>query len=326
MKKLRWGILGTAHIAETVVAAINRTDTCVVQAVASRDAGRAREWGARFGIPNACGSYEEMLAKRDIDVVYNPLPNALHAEWTVRALEAGYPVLCEKPMAMNAAQVRQVQSASEKTGKWAAEAFMYRFHPMFDKVLELLDAGAIGTLVSIHSVFSFFEDDRNSIVASPELGGGALMDVGCYCVNLARLVARAQPVRVSAMQTGDGVDDTLMGLLEFPDGVLAQFETSIVSAERHGAVICGTTGRLAIPDPWIPGTKDTHIRLQRWGEPDEIIAIAGADTYLLEIEDFARAVITGTPPRWTVADAAANMAVIDALFASARSGRHVTSQ
>lgn len=326
MTKLRWGILGTAHIAETVTAAIAATGTNEVTAVASRDLQKAGSWAKEHGIERAFGSYQEMLTAGGFDVVYNPLPNALHARWTIAALEAGYPVLCEKPIAMNARETRQVQAAARSAGLPVAEAFMYRFHPVFARALELLDAGTIGSLVSIYSVFSFFEDDRSSIVASAKLGGGALMDVGCYCVNLSRLVARTEPLAVCAVQTGEAVDETLMGMLEFPDGVLAQFETSIASTERHGAMICGTTGCLSIPSPWIPGTGDTRIVVQRWEQPDEVIAVPGADTYRMEIEDFERAVRTGQPPRWSLEDALANMKVIDGLFLSARSGAHVRIQ
>ena len=326
MAKLRWGLLGTASIARTVVPAIRRSGSNEVCAVASRDAARARSWADGMSIADAHGSYEEMLVAGGFDVVYNPLPNSLHAPWTIRALEAGYPVLCEKPFALNQAQASQVADVSRRTGRLAAEGFMYRFHPMFDKVLELLEAGAIGSLVSISSRFSFFDDDRTGIVASPELGGGALMDVGCYCVNLSRLIARAEPTRVSAMQVGERVDDTLIGLLEFPGGVLAQFETSIASTERHGAEICGTTGVIELPSPWLPGVDETQILVHRWGEPGDVVPVAGADTYRLEIEDFARAVTTNSSPRWPVEDAAANMAVIDALLESARTGRHVVPE
>lgn len=323
MSRLRWGILGTASIAGTVVPAILRSESSTVQAVASRDHARARQWADRMGLPDAYGSYEGMLAAGDIDVIYNPLPNSLHAPWTIRALEAGYPVLCEKPLAMSQAEAREVMAASGRTGLQVAEGFMYRFHPMFDKVLEVLDSGVIGSLVSISSRFSFFEDDRSGIVASAELGGGALMDVGCYCVSLSRLVARAEPTSVTAVGLGNEVDDTMMGVLEFPDGILAQFETSIAGAERHGAEICGTTGYIELPSPWLPGRSAAQILVKRWGEPTEVIPVPGADTYRLEIEDFARAVTTGKPPRWTVQDAVANMAVIDALFESARTGGHV---
>jgi len=322
--KLRWGILGTATIAETVVPAIGRSGSSEVGAVASRDYVRARSWADGIGIPVAHGSYQEMLDSGDIDVVYNPLPNALHAPWTIRALEAGYPVLCEKPFALNAAEAKGVSEVSRRTGLPVAEAFMYRFHPLFEKVLHLLDGGAIGSLVSINSYFSFFEDDRSGIVASAKLGGGALMDVGCYCVNFSRMISRAEPIRVSAMQVGDHVDDALVGQMKFSNGVLAQFETSIASAERHGAQLCGTSGTIEIPDPWIPGVHETRILIRRWGQPDEVIPIPGADTYCLEIEDFAAALSTDHDPRWSIDDAVANMTVMDALFESIRSGRQIS--
>lgn len=318
MAKLRWGILGTASIARTVVPAIARSASSEVVAVASRTLDRAEDWAHEMGIPRAYGSYQEMLEAGGIDAVYVPLPNALHAPWTMRALEAGYPVLCEKPFALNAGEAKEVMAVSRRTGRLVAEAFMYRFHPLFDKVRELLDAGTIGALVSISSRFSFFNDDPDSIVASAHLGGGALMDVGCYCVNFSRLIAGTEPIRVNALQVGEEVDETLMGLLEFPGGILAQFETSIVSAERHGATICGTDGTIELPSPWVPGVQETQILVRRWGEADEVIAISAADTYGMEIEDFARAVVTGELPRWPVEDAVANMAAIDAIFESAR--------
>ena len=318
MSVTKWAVLGTASVAETVVEAIAASPGNEVRAVASRDPSRARSWADEMGIPAAYGSYDEMLAAGGFDMVYNPLPNSLHAHWTIKAMEAGYPVLCEKPFAMSASQAREVMAVSEKTGKLVAEAFMYRYHPQFDRALELLDEGIIGSLVSIDSSFCFYNDDPASIVASSDMGGGALMDVGCYCVNFARLVARSEPLRAEAVQVGDRMDHTLAGLLEFPDGVVARFETSIASAERHHAQIHGTEGSIALPYPWVPGPGPTRMLVKRWGEPDELVPIPGADTYQLEVEDFARAVATGTPLRWPVQDAVANMMVIDALFESAR--------
>jgi len=271
-------------------------------------------------IPDAYGSYEAMLAAGGFDAVYLPLPNALHADWTIRALEAGYPVLCEKPFAMSADEAREVETAARRTGLPVAEAFMYRFHPVFDEALRRLDRGDIGALVSVDSRFSFFEDDREGVVASAELGGGALMDVGCYCVNLTRLVTRAEPLRVTALQVGEAVDDTLMGVMEFPGGVLGRFETSIASAEDHRVEIRGTEGAIVLPDPWLPGLGETRLLVRRWGEVDEVVVVPGADTYRLEVEDFARALVSGVSPRWSAGDAVANMAVIDALVASARAG------
>ncbi len=323
MKTIRWGILGTANIARTVVAAIGRSQYGVAKAVASRNGERARVWAEAMAVELAFGTYDELLVSGEIDAVYGPLPNALHAPWTIRALEAGFPVLCEKPFAMNRAEALRVAEVSRRLRLPVGEAFMYRFHPMFDTVREMLANGVIGELVSINSRFSFFEDDRTGIVASAELGGGALMDVGCYCVNFARMIAQSEPLSVSAMQVGQGIDDTLVGTMEFPGGLLARFETSIASAERHGAEIVGTTGTIVLPSPWVPGDKEATVLVRRWGQPDEVFPVPGADTYQLEVDDFARAVNTGTDPRWPVSDAVANMAVIDALFESARTGRQV---
>ena len=323
MKNTRWVILGTAHIADSVAAAIGRSPSNQVVAVASRSLDKARQWGEQRGIEHAYGSYQEMLDAGGFDVVYNPLPNALHAPWTIAALKAGFPVLCEKPIALNRDESREILEVSAETGLAVAEGFMYRFHPMFDAARKLIEQGAIGDVVTLNSRFSFFEDDRSSIVASAELGGGALMDVGCYCVNFARLMTQSEPLRVSASSLGDAVDDTMVGLLEFPGGVLSHFETSIASSEQHYAEVCGTNGSLVFPNPWVSDGSEAQVLVRRWGEQDKVLSIPGADTYRLEIEDFADAIGERRVPRWGLEDAIKNMAVIDALKASARTGRHV---
>jgi len=322
MKRLKWGILGTASIADSIIAAIRRSEFNEVIAVASRDIDRAREWAGKRGIPKAFGSYDKMLADGGVDIIYNPLPNALHARWTSRAMEAGYPVLCEKPFALNAREAAEVREVSLKTGLIVAEAFMYRFHPVFQHVKTMIRDGLIGDLVTMNSKFSFFEDEKDSIVTSAKLGGGSLMDVGCYCVNLSRMIAGTEPMSVTAMRAGKDVDDTFTGILKFP-GMMAEFTSSIACTEQHGAEICGTKACITIPNPWVPGLEDTMVLVRKWGEPDQEIIIPGADTYRMEIEAFARAIITGNQPQWSVDDAIANMKVIDALFESAKTGLHV---
>ena len=314
--------MGTASITKSVIPAIIRSEFNEVSAIASRDRNRAGQWAKHLNIPKSYGSYEDMLATGGFDIVYNPLPNSMHAQWTINVLKAGYPVLCEKPFALNKKQAEDVMKVSKKTGLPVAEAFMYRFHPMFNRVKEIIANNIIGDIVSIDSRFSFFEDDRSSIVRSSELGGGALMDVGCYCVNLSRTITGTEPIRVTALKSGQDIDETMMGILKFPN-ILARFETSIVSSEQHEAEICGTKGIIRIPEPWLPGMQETQLLIQQWGKPDQVIPIPGADTYRLEIEDFSMAVRTGNSPRWTVNDAIANMAVIDALFESSRTGHHV---
>jgi predicted dehydrogenase len=317
---LRWGVLGAASIAPTVIAAIRAAGAGRVAALASRDPGRAWEQAARLGIPLAFGSYEALLASGEIDLLYVPLPNALHAEWTIRALEAGLPVLCEKPLTCDAAAARAVAAAAARAGRPVAEAFMYRFHPLYRRVLELVQGGRIGRLRSIWAQFTFHLDDRSESPASAILGGGALLDVGCYCVNLARLVSGAEPRRALAFERRSSVDDSFYGALEFPDRVVAQLECSIESHERHRAEIAGTLGSIVIERPWFPGRSAAQLRL-RVGETEEVVETPGGDGYELEVLDFAAAVAAGTAPRWPLADAIANMAALDALRRAAASGR-----
>jgi|YNPNPStandDraft_1061719.scaffolds.fasta_scaffold05997_2 xylose dehydrogenase (NAD/NADP) len=317
---MRWGILGTASISRQIIKAIAVSPLCELGAVASRDLSRARAWAREHGIPHAFGSYDELLRSGKADVIYNPLPNSLHAEWTIRALEAGHPVLCEKPFAANAAQAREVQKVSERTGLHVAEAFMYRYHPVYEKLFELLEEGAIGPVALLHSQFTFMLEDRSAIPASKELAGGALMDVGCYCVNFSRMLAGCEPSRVSAFERRTSVDDTFVGMLEFHNGILADFETSIACAERHTAEVVGTTGAIVLERPWYPGDEAGLLRIERWGSNDEVISVPGANPYLLEIEDFVDVCSGRKEPRWPLQDAVDNMAAIDALYESAGKG------
>jgi D-xylose 1-dehydrogenase (NADP+, D-xylono-1,5-lactone-forming) len=315
---LRWGILGTASIARALIPAIRASGCGTVAAVASRDPARGRAFAAELGVPRAC-AYEDLLAPGTVDVIYNPLPNSLHAAWTIRCLEAGLPVLCEKPLALDAAEARTVAAAARRAGLPVAEAFMYRFHPLYDRLRELLEAGVIGEVVTVASCFTFFLDDPGALPAQAALGGGALMDVGCYAVELARRIARGEPVRAHAAARLGAVDETLVGVLEFPGGVIASLECSIAAFERHGATIGGTRGAIAIRAPWFPGAERGELRLLVDGR-EEVIATPGGDGYVLEVQDFARACVTGTAPRWPVEDAVANMAALDALHAAARTG------
>ena len=309
----RWGILGTANISRTIIEALKLTVNGAPYAIASRSIKKAKEWQSLYRIEKAFGSYDELISCGEIDAVYIPLPNSMHSEWCLRAIEKGIPVLCEKPIALNSSQVVKVAKASDKSGVPVAEAFMYRFHPLYDKVIEVISEGKIGKLSTIFSRFTFMLDDPESISANPELGGGALMDVGCYCINLSRLIAGAEPVRTSAFAFGKNVDETMTGMLEFPDGVLAHFETSISNFERHYAEIAGTEGVITTESPWFPGDKEARFTLCT-GSGNEIITTSGANCYVLELEDFMDAVRNRRPPRWRMDDAVKNMAVIDALY------------
>jgi len=318
---VRWGILGTAEIGRTFLRAVERHPECRVEAVASRHPERAAAWAARHGIPRAFGSYQALLDARRVDLIYNPLPNSLHVPWTLRALEAGYPVLCEKPLAVSAREALRVEAASRRTGLHVAEGFMYRYHPVYDRVRALIGLGAVGAVSTIHSRFTFLLEDRSANPASPALAGGALMDVGCYCVHLSRMIAGCEPSRVSAFERRSGVDRSMLGMLDFPNGILAQFETGIAAAERHGAEINGTTGTLVLEQPWHPGADRAEVRIRRWGLPDEVFPVEGADPYFLQVADFVAVCRGEREPRWPLRDAVRNMAVIDALYRSARRGR-----
>ncbi len=319
---MRWGILGTASIAEAIVEGLALSGMGEVVAIASRDLAKAKRWAETYHARHAFGSYDELLQSGLVDVVYNPLPNSMHAGWTIRALEAGVPVLCEKPFTATAAEAREVLAARDRTGVLVAEAFMYRFHPLYDTLIPMLRDGAIGDITSIWSTFTWYLDDRAQIPASAELAGGALMDVGCYPVNFARLVAGCEPVRACAFQRGVEVDDTLAGLLEFPNGTIGQVECSIESHEHVRAQIVGTRGMIVLDKPWNPGDASAEFVLFRDGH-EERIATPGANRYRLEIEDLSRAILEGAPLRWPIEDAVANMAAIDALLASARTGNVV---
>ncbi len=317
--ELRWGILGTAKIARAIVKALGGCHDSCVQAVASREFTRALEWAKELGVPRAFGTYEELLHSGEVDCVYIPLPNSLHAEWTIKALEAGLPVLCEKPFAANAAEAREVAQVARRTRLPVAEAFMYRHHPLYDRVLGLIQDGALGELITIRSASTFRLRDRHDIRTSSELAGGALMDVGCYCVSASRLFAQCEPERVAAFERRSSVDDTVFGVLCFPNGVLAAFECSIERYPKAFIEIEGTQGLIQIPEPWTPGEDKASFTMRR-GDHEETFVVPGANCFVREIDDFVRACRTRETPRWGIDDAVANMEVIDALYRSAAEG------
>jgi len=319
--QLRWGILGTASISVEIIKAIQSSGCCKIGAIASRDLLKAKEWAKRHGIPLSFGSYDDLLRSGEVDLIYNPLPNSLHAEWTIKALETGHSVLCEKPLAANVQEALAIAEAAAKTGLHVAEAFMYRFHPQWTKVFDLLQRGVIGNITSLHSQFTFMLDDRSENPASKELAGGALMDVGCYCVNSSRLIAGCEPTWVSALERRTSVDDLMVCLLEFPNGILAHFETSIANYERHRVEIAGIEGSILLNKPWIPADEPANIMIYRQNSEPRKLIIPSANSYRLEIEEFVDVCNRKIQPRWPISDAVANMVVIDALYASARERR-----
>ena len=322
-RKLRWGVLSTANIGRAaVIPAIQHSENGEVIAVASRDEQKGRDFAARTGIGRSYGSYEALLAARDIDAVYISLPNSLHREWSIKAAEAGKHILCEKPLALNSAECDEMAEAARRHSVVLMEAFMYRFHPQTEKVIALLREGALGEVRLIHSAFTFRVSNPANIRLQPELGGGSLMDVGCYCINLSRTLAGTEPVEVQATAnwTASGVDGQMVGWLRFTGGLIAAFDCALTLERREYYEVGGTEGSLLVPASFLPGTGDTTIRLRQKGKSEGFLNIGGADEYRLMVEHFAGCVLEGKPLRYGPSEAAANMRVIEALYRSARNG------
>jgi predicted dehydrogenase len=329
MTDLRWGILSTADIARTkVIPGLLKADRCEVVAIASRDEMQARRVADSLGIPRAYGSYEALLADRDVDVVYIPLPNHLHAEWTIAAARAGKHVLCEKPLAMTATDAQRMVDICADEGVRLMEGFMYRHHPSWVAVTELVAAGRIGRLEAIQTWFSYYNDDPANIRNQLDAGGGALFDIGCYAVNLSRMLFDAEPVAVRASIRRDpvtGVDTTTSAILEF-DGGVATFTCSTRVETDQRVHVYGSDGRISIDIPFnIPPDRPTHVRLTAGGEPPvapatETLTFGIADPYTAEAERFAAAILDGAPMPTPPQDAVANLRVIERIFAAADGG------
>lgn len=323
-EQIRWGVLSTANIGRRrVIPAMQRSRNGRVVAVASRSIEKARAFADELGIPTAYGSYEDLLADPNVDAIYNPLPNSLHAAWSIRCAEAGKPTLCEKPLASNAAEAQTMVDAFAARGLLLAEAFMYRFHPQTQRVKEMVESGAVGDLKVVSATFSFFMDDeraRTDVRLSRELAGGSLMDVGCYCLNVMRLMTGQEPedARAFGLDWPSGVDETLSGVLRFPSGVLGHFDSSLRAQFKHSYEIRGTAGRIVVEQGFVmPPDAPTVIRHWR-GDRYEEIEVPPANSYTLMAEDFADALLNNRPPRFSPEDSVRNMAVIDRLLASAR--------
>ncbi len=328
-KKLRWGILSTAKIGiKTVVPAIQQSQNGVVAAIASRNTQAAQEAAQSLGIPHAFASYETLLESSEIDAVYIPLPNSMHKEWTIRAAAHGKHILCEKPFALNTAEVDEMIAAAQQHRVLLMEAFMYRFHPQIAKAQELIVHGAIGAPQIIRSAFGFRLEDLSNIRLSRELGGGSLMDVGCYCINVSRLIAGAEPVEVQASAVfGDKsrVEEELVGILRFPNDVFAHFDSSFHTDYREWLQVQGSEGRLELERPFRSHAVggEGKIVLHRTDNTSETLTTHAVNQYQLMVEHFADAVLNGQPLQYPPELDRGNMRVIEALYESARTGHAV---
>ncbi len=327
MTKLRWGVLSTANIAVSkVIPALQKSDMLEVTAIASRDPGRARAVAERLRIPNAYGSYQELLASPEVDVVYNPLPNHLHVAWSLKAIEAGKHVLCEKPIGLTAEEgERLLAAAAARPELKVMEAFMYRFHPQWQALKAIVDEGGIGELRTIQSFFSYFKLDPDNIRNRADAGGGGLMDIGCYNISLSRFLFGSEPRRLVATVEFDPeleIDRLASVILDFGRGT-STFTCSTQLAPHQHVEVFGTEGRLGLEIPFnAPQDGPARLRHQRAGDTVERV-FDGVDQYTLQAEALTRAIQEGAPVPTPLEDAVANMRVLEAVFGSGRSGEWV---
>jgi D-xylose 1-dehydrogenase (NADP+, D-xylono-1,5-lactone-forming) len=327
--RLRWGILGTGNIARQFADGVSKTARrSVINAVGSRTADTAKGFAQPRQIPAAHASYKALLADPNVDAVYNSLPNNLHHEWTIEALKAGKHVLCEKPFAMTRSEAEQMFDVAAKAGRVLVEAFMYRSHPLTHAVIDSVRGGEIGDVRLIRSSFCYKTSrvDGNVRFDRP-LGGGGLMDVGCYCINFSRLFAGEEPSQVTASAHFHerGVDDVVVATMKFPSGIVASFTCGMSVHADNTAYVCGSEGYVEIPVPWKPPAEQAPYTIARSTPPKQDLAAganprppretrlidAGKELYALEADDFAAAVLDGKPPVLTRADTLGNMAVLD---------------
>jgi D-xylose 1-dehydrogenase (NADP+, D-xylono-1,5-lactone-forming) len=316
-----WGIISTAHINRLVLAGALESDRIDVVAVASRDAAKADAYAREHGIERAYGSYEALLADPDIDAVYISLPNSLHVEWSIRSLEAGKHVLCEKPFDRRPEQVERAFDAAEQADRLLMEAFMYRHNPQTAKAKELVENGAIGALRLVRAAFSFRLDDLENVRLAAGLDGGALMDVGCYCVSGSRLFA-GEPETVYGEQLvgPSGVDVLFVGTMRFPGDTLGHFDCGFVVSGRDELELVGDEGSLFLDDPWHARTP--AIELRREDRVEEIL-LEPRDSYRLELENLSAAIQGEAEPLLGREDAVGQARTIEALYRSAESGQPV---
>jgi predicted dehydrogenase len=318
---IAWGILGCARIARRgLIPGIRDSQTGRLQAIASRDGEKVRAWAAEFDIPRAYGDYDELLRDRDIQAVYIPLPNELHKPWTLKAAEAGKHVLCDKPLALSAAQAEEMVDACRRQGVLLMEGFMWRHHPRTTQVLELIRQDAIGAVRLVRCSFSFSVDHKDWRL-DPARGGGALWDIGCYGLNTCRLVCGGEPQRVAAVARWGptGVDMTNAVALRFAGDVLAQIDCSFEQPYRCSFEMIGTTGVLEVPQAYLPG--DAPQIVLRRGEEIETITVPALNQYAQMVDHFGRAVLAGQALSPPAEDGLANMRLLDRVLAAARAAQ-----
>jgi predicted dehydrogenase len=327
-KELNWGVLGTADIGlRAVLPAIRRAEGGKLVAVASRDIAKARAAADTLTIPVVHGSYEELLRDPSVDAVYIPLPNSLHVDWAVRAIEHGKHVLCEKPMATTTAGVDEIREAAARMGVLAEEAMMYRFHPQTELMLDMVRSGGLGDVHLVTASFTYGLGRQDDIRLRSALGGGVMYDVGSYCVHVARKAFGAEPEAVfgwARVGPGSDVDEVFAGTMRFPNDRMATFVCSLRGPRAQSYTVTGTDASLTAPLPFAPGTEDRVLIVKRgWRREDvreERLVVNGTDQYQVMIEDFNRRARTDTPPETDLTDTRANLTAVCGLLESAKTG------
>jgi predicted dehydrogenase len=322
--KVRWGVLGASRFAvDKMIPAIQGGQNGIVVALASRSEDKSAAVAARFGIERAYGSYDALLEDPGVDVVYVPLPNHLHVPWSMRALEAGKHVLCEKPIAVTAAEAARLVDAGARAGRLVQEAAMVRTHPRWLGAREVVRGGRIGELRAMHGFFSYFNDSPENVRNQPGVGGGGLLDIGFYPVTVSRFIFEAEPLRVLGLLDMDarfGVDRMASAILEYPRGH-AVFTCSTQLAAHQSLDILGTQGRIGIDVPWsMPDGRESHLLLDEGARGNSELRFAACNQWGRHADLFAQAILDGTQAPVPIEDSVANMRVIDALFRSAQSG------
>ena len=319
--RLHWGILGTARINRLVIPAIRASARSELSAVASRDRGRAERYAAEWRIPRAVESYDALLNDPAIDIIYIPLPNSEHAEWTVRALDHGKHVLCEKPLALSVEEVERIATAASRAGRVAAEAFMYRHHPLTKEVERLIASGRLGPLHIIKGAFTFRLTRDRDVRLDPALGGGSLWDVGCYPVSYACLLAGTPEEAFGWQKAPAGVDVAFTGMLRFPGGCIAQFDSGFEGPFRAEMEIVGRDASLRVERPF---RTDERSRLLLAADDNVLSLPFDAQTaFAGEIADMESAALGESPARVSLEDSRRTIMAIRALYESARNGRPI---
>jgi predicted dehydrogenase len=331
-ERVRWGVIGNATIArKCVIPAIQKSRNGIVRVLGTRSPESARTIAAEYGIGRVTGNYEAVLSDAEVDAVYIPLPNHLHCPWTLKAIQAGKHVLCEKPLACTALEAREMADAADRAGLLMMEAFMYRFHPRSRRIKQMVDDGTIGKPLLVRSAFCYHMDEKiidggRNPRLDPAMGGGALLDVGCYGVSVARWLLNEEPLEVHAFaEFRHGVDVHLIGGMLFGNGALASLEASFISGLQQTYTVVGSVGAIELPhNAFIPWEREALFTLREMDqESGTMQRVPGTDQYRQMVEHFADVLMGCRGPQWSPMDSVRNMKVLDALAQAARSGRTV---